>query len=75
MHGEDANGAWGPTSSAVLSLDRTGPAASGVTLVPPAANSAAVVVAALASDPANGSAPASNITGAELFIDAIEAAG
>ena len=75
VRARDALGNWGAPDSSILTVDRTGPAASGVTLTPTAANNVAVAVGASASDPANGSAPASDIAGGELFIDSVGATG
>ena len=68
VHGKDATGAWGATSSAtlVLSFDTTGPSVSGLSVAPSSVNDQAVVLSAAASDTATGG---SNITAGEYFID------
>jgi len=72
VHGKDAVGNWGSTSSGTLVIDKAAPTVSGVTLAPPAANAQAVTVTASATDVATGN---SNIAGGELFIDTAGAAG
>ena len=72
VHGKDAVGNWGSTSSGTLVIDKAAPTVSGVTLAPPAANAQAVTVTASATDVATGN---STIAGGELFIDTAGAAG
>ncbi len=67
VHGRDATGAWGAVASAVLTLDKTGPAVSGLSLTPSRTNgSANVVLQGTASDVATGN---QNVTAAEYAID------
>ena len=66
VHGQDANG-WGAVASAVLNLDKGGPAISNMGLTPSLDNgTAAVALQATASDVATGN---QNVTAAEYFID------
>jgi FtsP/CotA-like multicopper oxidase with cupredoxin domain len=66
VHGQDATG-WGPINFAVLTLDKTGPATSGLNLMPnPTNGSMDVALTATGSDQANGN---SAIAAAEYFID------
>ena len=72
VRARDAVGNWGVSSSATLTVDRTGPATGAVTLAPSAANSQAVAIGATADDTATGN---SSITGGEYFIDTAGADG
>ncbi len=66
VQAHDANG-WGAPSSAVLNLDKTGPAVTGLSLVPnPTNGSADVALAGTASDAATGG---QTISAAEYAID------
>ena len=65
VHGFDGT-TWGAFNFATLSLDKLGPATSGVTLAPnPSDGSAAVAVSATGNDTATGN---SDVTAAEYFI-------
>jgi FtsP/CotA-like multicopper oxidase with cupredoxin domain len=69
VHGQDdaTTPQWGPFSSAVLNLDKAGPATSGLTLAPnPSNGSTDVALSGTASDSATGG---SNIAAAEYTID------
>ena len=71
VHGSD--GIWGAFNFAVLSLDKIGPATSGITLAPnPSDGSLDVSVSATGNDSASGN---SNIAAAEYFIDTTGAYG
>ena len=72
IHGKDSAGNWGSFATINLSIDRTPPAVSGVTLTPPASNNTAVTVSANADDTATGG---SNIAAGEYFIDTLGTAG
>lgn len=66
VHGRNATGAWGAFSSAVLNLDKAGPATSGLTLTPnPSNGTVNVALSATGNDTASGG---SNIVAAEYFI-------
>jgi hypothetical protein len=66
VQAHDANG-WGAPASAVLNLDKKGPAISGLTLLPnPSNGSVNLALGATASDVATGG---QNITAAEYNID------
>ncbi len=55
VHGQDSDGNWGSPNSAVLNLDKTGPATTGLVLTPnPSDGSANVVLSATANDTASG---------------------
>ena len=69
VHGRDAAGNWGPFTTATLTVDKTAPIASGLTLTPSASNNTAVSISAAAND------TASNVTTGEFFIDAVGVAG
>lgn len=72
VHGQNVNG-WGAVASAVLNLDKTGPAISAMNLAPnPSNGSVNVNLTFTASDTANGN---SNVTAAEYWIDAGSPAG
>lgn len=80
VHGRDAAGNWGPLSTVVLTVDKTGPAVTNVTGTPNPTNGAtSVTLNATATDPANagptGSAAASSIVAAEWFRGADPGAG
>ena len=76
VRGQDAAGNWGPTSSATLIIDKTGPTVGGVAVSPNPTNGAAfVALIGSATDPVNGAAPASNIAAAEWFEGADPGAG
>ena len=67
VHGRDALGAWGAVASAVLDLDKAGPAIGATTITPSRTNgTVSVAVGTTASDDATGG---SNVTAAEFFID------
>jgi len=67
VRGQDSLGNWGALSSAVLKVDNTGPATSGLTLMPnPTNGTADVALSGTANDSASGG---SNITAAEYWID------
>lgn len=67
VRGHDSAGNWGPITSAVFSIDRVGPATTGVVLTPGAVNTTtATVLTATADDRATGGG---NITDAQFFID------
>jgi subtilisin family serine protease len=70
VRGRDAAGNWGPTSSAVLVMDRTGPTASGATAAsdPSQGSTTATLTGSLADS-------ASILTGAEWFIGTDPGAG
>jgi FtsP/CotA-like multicopper oxidase with cupredoxin domain len=73
VHGQDSAGNWGPTNFAVLNLDKTGPATTGLGLQPnPSNGSVSVVLSATGDDGATGN---SNIQAAEYFIGATGAPG
>lgn len=65
VHGRDAAGNWGSTSSTVLVVDKTGPAISGVTIVPNtiAFGTASVQLSVSATDAITG------VTGGQYWID------
>lgn len=66
VHGHNASG-WGAVASAVLNLDKTGPAISNKSLTPnPANGTVAVQIQATASDVTTGN---QNVVAAEYFID------
>ncbi len=68
VHGQDSAGNWGSFSFAVLSLDKTGPATSALTLAPNPSNGAVnVALHATGDDSASGG---SNVVAAEYFIGA-----
>ncbi|HLF26307.1 MAG TPA: multicopper oxidase domain-containing protein [Anaerolineae bacterium] len=54
VRGQDASGDWGATGSAVLKLDKTGPATTGMSLTPNPVNSAAVNIQATGDESATG---------------------
>jgi hypothetical protein len=67
IHAQDSTGMWGPFASAVLNLDKAGPAVTNQKLTPGRTNgTVAVNLQATASDVASGNA---NVTAAEYFID------
>ena len=72
LHGKDAAGNWAAMSSFILSVDRVGPAISGLTLSPASVMGVSVTISATANDSAAGN---SNIGGGEYFIDTLGAAG
>jgi FtsP/CotA-like multicopper oxidase with cupredoxin domain len=73
VHGRDSNGNWGPVSSAVLNLDKAGPAISAAALSPAYSNGTTNVgIQATASDTATGNG---NVAAAEYFIGAPGANG
>jgi FtsP/CotA-like multicopper oxidase with cupredoxin domain len=70
FHGKDIAGNWGPTNSMDLIIDKTGPDASGLSIQPnPTGGAPFVQLQATVTDPANGTAGASNISAAEWFVD------
>jgi hypothetical protein len=73
VRGQDALGNWGAFNFAVLSLDKLGPATSGITLAPnPSDGSLEVFISATGDDAATGN---SNIAAAEYFVEATGADG
>ncbi len=67
VHGQDANGNWGPMGSAVLDLVVEGPVIRGQSLTPAATNGAVdVILRATADDSPMGNV---NVVAAEYFID------
>lgn len=73
VRGQDALGNWGVFSSVALTLDKTGPATSGISLNPATSTGAvSVALQATGNDAASGNA---NVTAAEYFIDTTGAAG
>ena len=67
VRGQDSVGNWGAFSSAILMVDNTGPASTGLTLTPnPSNGTADVALHATANDSASGG---SNIFAAEYTID------
>jgi hypothetical protein len=72
VRAQDALGNWGALGSIILTVDKTGPATSGVSATPSAVNNAGVAVNATASDVARGN---SSIAGGELFLDTVGAPG
>lgn len=67
VHGKDANNQWGAFGSAILNLDKLGPASSGLTLTPNPSNGAvSVALSATANDSATGNG---NITAAQYSVD------
>jgi hypothetical protein len=68
VHGRDSTGAWGAFSTAILNLDKAGPAVSALSLTPnPSSGTTAVVLAGTGSEVASGG---SKVTAAEYFIGA-----
>jgi hypothetical protein len=68
MHGQDTAGNWGPLSTVILIVDKTGPTITGASAAPNPTNGAgSVTLNAAATDSANGTAAASNIVAAEWF--------
>jgi hypothetical protein len=72
IRGRDSVGNWGTPASLTISVDKTGPATTALTLSRIAANAQAVVVSASASDVATGN---HNVTAAEIFVDVVGANG
>lgn len=73
VHGQDANSQWGGFKSAVLNLDKVGPATSGLTLTPnPSTGLVNVAIHATGNDTSTGG---SNVVAAEYFRGATGAAG
>lgn len=73
VHGQDANSQWGGYKSAVLNLDKAGPATSGLTLTPnPSSGLVNVAIHATGNDTATGG---SNVVAAEYFSGAAGADG
>jgi hypothetical protein len=69
VHGRDAGGAWGATSSVVLNFDASGPTTSAASLAPnPTNGTANVAIQATGSDVSSGGA---NVDAAEYFIDPV----
>ncbi len=67
-HAQDAAGNWGPTGTTILIVDKTGPAVTGASAtITPTVGAFTAVLAATATDPANGAAAGSNIVAAEWF--------
>ena len=67
VHGHDTAGNWGAFSSAVLSLDKTGPTTGGLTLSPnPSNGSVSVALSGTGNDTASGN---SNVVAAQYRID------
>jgi hypothetical protein len=76
VHGKDAAGNWGSTSTVTFTVDKTGPAITAVTLAPnPTAGASTVTFDATATDPANtgtpANAPASNVTAWEYTLNGV----
>lgn len=69
VRGKDSSGNWGPPSSVVIIIDKTGPDVTALDIQPnPTRGATGVVLTGAASDPANpGGAVASNIYAAEWF--------
>ncbi len=72
VRGIDSAANTGPNAFTTFTIDRDGPAVSGIILTPSVTNSAAVAVSATADDRPTGNA---NISAAEYFIDAVGADG
>jgi len=68
VHGLDSAGNWGTTNFAVLNLDKTGPASTGLTLAPNPTNG--LVDVALQATGDDSTTGGSDIVAAEYFIDA-----
>jgi hypothetical protein len=67
VHGRDSLNNWGPVTSVVLNLDKTGPATTNATLSPNPSNGATgVTLSFTANDSASGN---SNVTAAEYWVD------
>jgi FtsP/CotA-like multicopper oxidase with cupredoxin domain len=67
VRGQDANGNWGPFLSAILNLDKTGPATTGLSLTPnPSSGAEPIALTATGTDTATGG---SNVTAAEYWVD------
>ncbi|HJX60967.1 MAG TPA: multicopper oxidase domain-containing protein [Dehalococcoidia bacterium] len=68
VHGQDALGNWGSTTSAVAVIDQTGPATSGVSASPnPTGGATSVTLTGSATDPTVVGAGPSNVVAAEWF--------
>ncbi|MCA9873224.1 MAG: hypothetical protein KC441_06205, partial [Anaerolineales bacterium] len=66
VHGKDAAGNWGATSSTILLIDKTAPTVSGTAAVPnPTAGSASVTLTATANDASTAVTAAEWFTGAD----------
>ncbi|MEO8357146.1 MAG: multicopper oxidase family protein [Chloroflexota bacterium] len=72
IHARDAVGNWGPFTTGVLTIDKTAPTVSGLTITPPISGNTTVALSATADDTATGN---SNISAGEYFIDTAGAAG
>jgi hypothetical protein len=67
VQGQDSAGNWGALTSATLSVDKTGPTTSGLTLNPnPSSGAVSVALSGTASDTTSGN---SNVTAAEYWVD------
>jgi len=68
VRGQDLNGNWGPFLSIILNLDKTGPATTGLSLMPnPSDGSVPVDLTATGNDTATGG---TNVVAAEYWVDA-----
>jgi serine protease AprX len=69
VHGRDSAGNWGAVTTADVVIDRTGPSIAAVAGPVLATQGDAVAIHTPAADPANGLAPASNVTQAQVTVD------